>query len=326
MTAVQASDDIYRSANGAEHYFNGGKANYHSHQHNNGDRVLPAAFANDVFSHLTLYTGNTMVTGTTGLLNTSLKKSNQELVSAIDHTLHWSLESAQIQGRAISIADNSTLGPLEEDRSKYEITVKLFFLSPYGSSEPLSVDHLHNAIQHLESALSIPSIKIDHFILAIPNQVFDENDLDPSEIEAFTEDVQGLYLPIWKRLSELRQSGQIGRLGVSEFSKQQLEVLKAAATEVGAVVPEINQVNLHDCCVLPKGLIEYAKAEGIELLTHGDSSDILPKSTLASLLQPHLPATSASLLEPNYVLKYSVLISSRGLISRKGYIVDAGSE
>ncbi|KAF9150459.1 hypothetical protein BG015_007738 [Linnemannia schmuckeri] len=324
MTAVQATDDIHNG----QHYFTNGKANYHGNGTQNRDRVLPAAFSKDVFSHLTLFTGNTMVTGTTGLLNTSLKKSNQELVSAIDHALSWSLESAQIHGRAITIADSSTLGPLEEDRSKYEITVKLFFLSPHGSSEPLSVDHLHNAIQHLETALAATStnIKIDHFILAIPNQTFDENELDSSEIEHFTEDVQSLYLPIWKRLSELRQTGKIGRLGVSEFSKQQLEILKAAAVQVEAVVPEINQVNLEDCCVLPKGLIEYAKAEGIELLTHGDSSDILPKSTLASLLQPHLAATSVSLLEPNFVLKYSVLISSRGLISRKGYIVDAGSE
>ncbi|KAF9538813.1 hypothetical protein EC957_006185 [Mortierella hygrophila] len=325
MTAVQASDNTYH-ING-QHHFNG-KAAYHSNVIQNGDRVLPAAFSKDVFSHLTLFTGNTMVTGTTGLLNSTTKKSNQELVSAIDHTLNWSLESAQVHGRAITIADNATLVPLEDDRSKYEITVKLFFLSPHGSSEPLSIDHLYNAIQDLETALSVASgnLKIDHFILAIPNQTFDENDLDSSEIDQFTEDVQKLYLPIWKRLSELRQAGRIGRLGVSEFSKQQLEILKAAAVHVGAVVPEINQVNLQDCCVLPKGLIEYAKAEGIELLTHGDSSDILPKSTLASLLQPHLAATSASLLEPNFVLKYSVLISSRGLISRKGYIVDAGSE
>jgi diketogulonate reductase-like aldo/keto reductase len=152
--------------------------------------------------------------------------------------------------------------------------VKLFFLSPQGSSDPLSVNHLHNAIQHLETAIGATStgIKIDHFILAIPNQTFDENGLDPSEIEQFTEDVQVFYLPIWKRLSELRQSGKIGRLGVSEFSKQQLEILKVAAVNVGAVAPEINQVNLHDCCVLPKELIEYAKTEGIELLTHGDSS------------------------------------------------------
>ncbi|KAH7052990.1 hypothetical protein BKA57DRAFT_456935 [Linnemannia elongata] len=325
MTAVQASDDTYH-ANG-QHHFNG-KAVYHSNGTQNGGSALPAAFSKDVFSHLTLFTGNTMVTGTTGLLNSTAKKSNQELVSAIDHTLNWSLESAQIHGHAITIADNVTLGPLEDDRSKYEITVKLFFLSPHGSSEPLSVDHLHNAIQQLETALSVTSgnLKIDHFILAIPNQTFDENDLDSSEIDQFTEDVQTLYLPIWKRLSELQQTGRIGRLGVSEFSKQQLEILKAAAVQVGAAVPQINQVNLQDCCVLPKGLIDYAKAEGIELLTHGDSSDILPKSTLASLLQPHLPATSASLLEPNFVLKYSVLITSRGLISRKGYIVDAGSE
>lgn len=152
--------------------------------------------------------------------------------------------------------------------------MKLFFLSPHGSSEPLSVDHLHNAIQQLETALSVTSgnLKIDHFILAIPNQTFDENDLDSSEIDQFTEDVQTLYLPIWKRLSELQQTGRIGRLGVSEFSKQQLEILKAAAVQVGAAVPQINQVNLQDCCVLPKGLIDYAKAEGIELFTHGDSS------------------------------------------------------
>jgi len=37
------------------------------------------AFANNAFSHLTLYTGNTMRTGTTGQLTTNLKKSNQEV-------------------------------------------------------------------------------------------------------------------------------------------------------------------------------------------------------------------------------------------------------
>lgn len=73
MTAVQASDDTYHT-NG-QHYFNG-KAAYHSNGTQNGDR---AAFSKDVFSHLTLFTGNTMVTGTTGLLNSTSKKSNQEV-------------------------------------------------------------------------------------------------------------------------------------------------------------------------------------------------------------------------------------------------------
>ena len=76
MTAVQASDDTYHT-NG-QHHFNG-KAVYHSNGTQNGGSALPAAFSKDVFSHLTLFTGNTMVTGTTGLLNSTAKKSNQEV-------------------------------------------------------------------------------------------------------------------------------------------------------------------------------------------------------------------------------------------------------
>lgn len=51
--------------------------------HGNGHRANGEAqhsvVANTAFSHLTLYTGNTMRTGTTGQLNTTLKKSNQEV-------------------------------------------------------------------------------------------------------------------------------------------------------------------------------------------------------------------------------------------------------
>ncbi|KAG0259755.1 hypothetical protein BG011_002404 [Mortierella polycephala] len=307
--------------------FNGSKGqHYAAYEKQSKSRTGPVAFAQDTFSHLALYTGNTMRTGTTAQLATSQKKSNQELLSAVEDTLHNSLESSQVEGSAITIADKNTLGALEGDRSKYEITVKMFFISPAGSSTALSVDQLNRAVKYLQTALGTSNLLIDHFILALPNQTFDENGLDQAELEAFTEDVAHLYWPIWKQLSELRQGGQIGRLGVAEFSKQQLEILKTAAVSKGAVGPEVNQVNLHDCCVLPKDLIEYSKAEGIELLTHGDATNILPKSTFASLLQPHLPATSASSLTPNFVLKYSALITNRGLISRKGYIIDATAE
>ncbi|KAF8980882.1 serine/threonine protein kinase [Entomortierella lignicola] len=240
------------------------------------------------------------------------------LVSAVEDTLLHSLSSAQIDGSHITVADQQSLGPLKDDRSKYDITAKIFFLSPAGATTPISVDQLDLAVQNLGVALSSSDVTIDHFILSIPNQTFDENELDEEELSAFTSNLQELYLPVWERLSELRKSGKIARLGVAEFSKQQLEILKAAAVAKGVAVPEINQVNLHDCCVLPKDLIEYTKAEGIELLTHGDSTNILPKSTLASLLQPHLPVASDSTLTPNFVLKYSVLLSGRGLIEKKG--------
>ncbi|KAF9916561.1 hypothetical protein BX616_003445 [Lobosporangium transversale] len=307
MTVIHASQDLYSASNGQSHTLDHIPVNKHF------KRTQPVAFAQEKFQHLTLYTGNTIRTGTTGQLNVSLKKSNQELVSAVEESLFSSLVSARINGNHITIADAASLGALDGDRSKYDIT----------APTPLSVDDLNLAFENLQTALGASSHVIDHFILAIPNQTFDENGLDEADLEAFTNDVEQLYLPIWKRLSELRTGGQIGRLGVAEFSKQQLEAFKTVALNNGAAAPEIDQVNLDDCCVLPKDLIEYAKAEGIELLTHGDATNILPKSTLSSLLRPHLPVTSDSTLTPNFVLKYSALLSGRGLLVRKGYIVNA---
>ncbi|KAI1319140.1 hypothetical protein EDD11_004783 [Mortierella claussenii] len=333
MTAIHATGGLYEATS------NGHNGGHHAHEHaislhtnsnKSKSRAQPVSFSQNVFSHLTLYSGNTIRTGTTGQLNTTLKKSNQELVSAVEDTLLFSLDAAQIDGSHITIADQASLGPLEGDRAKYDITgkytFKLFFLSSAGVSAPLSVDELDRAIQNLGTVMGAASdLRIDHFILAIPNQTFDENGLDEAELKAFVVDVDQLYLPVWKRLSELQEQGRIGRLGVAEFSKQQLEILKDAAVKNGVVAPKVNQVNLQDCCVLPKDLIDYAKAEGIELLTHGDATNILPKSTLSSLLQPHLPATSESTLAPSTVLKYSALLSGRGLITRKGYIVEASA-
>jgi diketogulonate reductase-like aldo/keto reductase len=194
----------------------------------------------------------------------------------------------------------------------------MFYL-PVREGTSLSVEQVDVALANLETALGLPDIKVDHFILSLPHQSFDENGLDESEVEAFTTEIKTIVMPVWKKLSELRQSGRIGRLGVAEFSKQQLEILKnlATAESVNAVAPEVNQVNLQDCCVLPRDLIKYAKENTIELLTHGDAVEILPKNTFAALLEPHLPGSAAS-LTPNFVLKYSTFITYRGLISKKG--------
>ena len=36
------------------------------------------------------------------------------------------------------------------------------------------------------------------------------------------------------------------------------------------IKPLVNQVNLESCCVMPKDLVEYAKENDIQLLTHND--------------------------------------------------------
>ncbi|KAG0226083.1 hypothetical protein BGW41_004282 [Actinomortierella wolfii] len=296
--------------------------------HSNGINGITAAgtgaaqsIAQQAFSNLTLYTGNTMRTGTTGMTNSQLKKSNQELISALEDTLLHSMNTAQIKGNTITIRDETSLGSLEEERSKYEITAKLFYLAP-SSNGPLSVQTIDAAVQNVETVLG--TSKIDHFILSLPNQIFDENGTDEEELQGFAEELERSVLPVWKRLSTLRQSGQIGRLGVAELSKQQLELLKAKSAAIGAVAPEINQVNLADCCVLPKDLVEYAKREGIELLTHGDAHDILPQTTFVQLFQPYLTA-SVPKLRPTFVIKYSAFITSRGLVTKKGYIINAST-
>jgi len=48
--------------------------------------------------------------------------------------------------------------------------------------------------------------------------------------------------------------------------------------------------------------------------------EILPSATFSSILKPYLPATAATALSPNFVLKYSAFITSRGLITKKGYV------
>ncbi|KAF9978046.1 hypothetical protein BGZ73_003973 [Actinomortierella ambigua] len=310
MTALTSAVE---STNG--HHTNGIKS------HANGHTAAAEAIAKQEFSHLTLYTGNTMRTGTTGMTNAQPHKSNQELISALEDTLLHSMNTAHVKGNAITIRDETSLGSLEEERSKYEITAKLFYL-PTSGDRPLSVQAIDTAIQNVETVLG--ASKIDHFILSLPKQVFDENGTDEEELQEFEEELNRSVLPVWSHLSALRQSGQIGRLGVAEFSKQQLELLKAKATATGGVAPEINQVNLADCCVLPRDLVEYAKKEGIELLTHGDAHDLLPQNTFAKLLEPYLTASSAK-IHPNFVVKYSAFIHSRGLVTKKGYIIDASA-
>ncbi|KAF9181199.1 hypothetical protein BGZ51_005591 [Haplosporangium sp. Z 767] len=318
-----------RSGNGAVH--TDGYSNGNGSQVSTGP-VPPTkpAFVNDTFSNLTLYTGNTMRTGTTGQLNTNLKKSNRELIAAVQETLLYSLNTARIKGDTITITDETILAPLEADRSSYEITAKMFYLPKVtgaGTGTPLSTELLNVAIADLEIALNISGIKIDHFILALPNQTFDENGLDDSEVEAFAAEIRSSVMPVWTKLSELHRAGRIGRLGVADFSRQQLEILQSAIEEDkegAAILPTIDQVNLQDCCVLPKDLIQYSKEYGIELLTHGDSTHILPEQTLKEMLEPYLP-NAAKVLTPNFVLKYSALITSRGLVTKKGYIVDASS-
>ncbi|KAI5821253.1 NADP-dependent oxidoreductase domain-containing protein [Pyronema omphalodes] len=202
--------------------------------------------------------------------------------------------------------------PLAEERSEYDVTVKLFHLSsaPTTSHEA----HTRDAVKRVLENLGIETI--DLLILSLPGINFDADDFAN---EDSTEDVEA-WLATYRTLEELHQDGMISRLGISEFGTTRLEKLLPRTT----IKPSVNQINVRDCCVVPKPLILFAKQEGIELLTHNDCTDILPQETLQNVLVDEFALLGEERkVLPQWVAKYTAVIRSRGVVENKGYIAMA---
>lgn len=74
----------------------------------------------------------------------------------------------------------------------------------------------------------------------------------------------------WKRLEQQRESGRLIRLGVAEFSYEELDAILSDPSIT--VKPVVNQINVDQCCKMPSQLIELAKRHNVELLHNGDCS------------------------------------------------------
>ncbi|CAG8452483.1 4948_t:CDS:2 [Funneliformis caledonium] len=227
---------------------------------------------------------------------------------------------------------------LTEDRDDYEVTAKLFYLPPSStsiieSSTPPS-QFITQSVYHLFKLLGINTI--DTFIIYFNGFMFDgsneisnkfnktsnmKNNRDDDLNNHGKSDIDNL-LEAWKELETLHKKNMIYKLGVSEFTKNQLENFIKAVE----VPPKIDQINF-DCCAIPKEIIEFAKKNNIELLSHNDSTDILPSTTFQKIIDD-ANTNKVRLnkdLSPRWVLKYSVMIPDRGVINNKGYIVMAST-
>lgn len=245
--------------------------------------------------------------------------------------------------------------PLTEPRESYDVTCKLFFLPGIPSSRRCR--HTKEAIELVLKELGIENI--DLLIVSFPGVSFDADDEEDAE-EGEGEEVGGsageeedqsaansssshsdiesegldAQVKTWRVLETLHSKGVISQLGVSEFSSDRL----AKFLPEVAVRPTVDQINVKDCCVVPKSLIMYAKENKIELLTHADCMDILPPGTTRELLGPG--KDSAGLLaakadagpeepglkgdvEPQWVIKYTAVVKNRGVIENKGYFAVA---
>ncbi|PYI07890.1 Aldo/keto reductase [Aspergillus sclerotiicarbonarius CBS 121057] len=299
---------------------------------------------------LILSTSNLMTSGST-VIRPPTEKSNVELINSLranfhaaqssspdPHPTNWTKPSAH--GLYIPATDFTT--GLSEERSQYDITVKLFYLPGIPASRRCA--HTREAIDLVLKELHVDSI--DLLIVSFPGILFDADDDSEEEEEGGgggssdngseePDDFDNSIIQTWRSLEELQEQGMIAQLGVSEFGSERL----ARFLPFTKVKPSVDQINLKDCCVVPKSLILYAKQERIQLLTHNDCNDILPVGTTRELLgpgekgvgilasAPHKQDGIQGDVEPQWVVKYTAVVKDRGVVENKGYfaLADVGS-
>ncbi|KAL5333341.1 putative gamma-cysteine synthetase regulatory subunit [Aspergillus crustosus] len=227
---------------------------------------------------------------------------------------------------------------LAEERPQYDITVKIFYLPGIPISRRCA--HTRQAIDLVLKDLHVDSI--DLLIVSFPGILFDaEDDSEEEDVNSIEDgseepsDDNDSLIQTWRALEKLHAEGKIAQLGVAEFGSERL----ARFLPHTKVKPSVDQINLKDCCVVPKSLILYAKQEKIQLLTHNDCNDILPVGTTRELLGPGergawILASSPDGgdgvqgdVETQWVVKYTAVVKDRGVVENKGYfaLADVGS-
>ncbi|KAF7589178.1 hypothetical protein BBP40_004707 [Aspergillus hancockii] len=244
----------------------------------------------------------------------------------------WTRETSD--GLYIPATDFAQHG-LAEERSQYDITVKLFYLPGIPASRRCA--HTREAIDLVLKELHVESI--DLLIVSFPGILFDAEDDSEEEVSSDNgseepDDFDSM-VQTWRVLESLQEKGMISQLGVAEFGSERL----ARFLPHTKIKPSVDQINLKDCCVVPKSLILYAKQENIQLLTHNDCMDILPIGTTRELLGPGekgagILASVADAedgiqgdVEPQWVVKYTAVVKDRGVVENKGYfaLADMGN-
>ncbi|KAI0134440.1 glutamate-cysteine ligase modifier subunit [Xylariales sp. AK1849] len=215
---------------------------------------------------------------------------------------------------------------LQEERTQYEITLKLFFLPTTPASE--RSQYVEAALHLVKKELGVNDV--DLLIASFPGMSFEgdcewEADKMNSTMGNDEEEVHS-----WSALEKLHQEGQIQRLGIAEFGTEKLSNFIKKVN----IRPAVDQINIKNCCNVPPPLTTLAKEESIELLTHSDCTDILPSGTLRELLGQGVrgagvladESTNDGLkgnLIPQWVVKYTAFVKDRGVIENKGYFAGA---
>ncbi|XP_029474093.1 glutamate--cysteine ligase regulatory subunit [Rhinatrema bivittatum] len=218
-------------------------------------------------------------------LNEWSLKISSDLVLESPNTLECSITEA-----------TETINP--EEREEMKVSAKLFVSGSDFSS-------VRDAVNMARSALGIA--QLDSVIIA-PPPLEDGVDLSLQHLQ-----------PYWAELENLVQNEKIIAIGTSDLDKSLLEQLYLWAQ----VKPNSNQVNLASCCVMPPDLTAFAKELDIQLLTHNDPKELLSEASFQEAIKESIQNSQANEWTPLWLLRYSVIVKSRGIIKSKGYILQA---
>ncbi|OGM45279.1 gamma-cysteine synthetase regulatory subunit [Aspergillus bombycis] len=276
-----------------------------------------------------LFTGENLMEsgGHTVIRQASTEKSNVELINS----LRSNFQTAQ----QLSSAETTTT-PRYRAWTR-ETEDGLYIPAIDFAQRGLAEEKAQEAIDLVLKDLHVDSI--DLLIVSFPGILFDAEDDSEEEVASDTgseepDDFDSM-IRTWRVLEDLKEQGMISQLGVAEFGSERL----ARFLPHTKVKPSVDQINLKDCCVVPKSLILYAKSENIQLLTHNDCMDILPIGTTRELLGPGekgagILASSPDAadgiqgdVEPQWVVKYTAVVKDRGVVENKGYfaLADMGT-
>ncbi|KAM7199530.1 putative glutamate-cysteine ligase [Naviculisporaceae sp. PSN 640] len=218
---------------------------------------------------------------------------------------------------------------LQEEPSQYDITVKLFFLP--NSSPAERSQYAREALDLVRKELQV--LEVDLLVVSFPGMSFDGDCSWEADRQNAHQGNDEEELATWPAIENLQRDGLVKKLGIAEFGSEKL----ARFLKKVEVRPTVNQINIKNCCDVPPPLIKLAKEEGIELLVHSDTTDILSKGTLRELLGQGLqgagiladpesdssPGLKGDLI-PQWVVKYTAVVRDRGVIENKGYFASAG--
>jgi glutamate--cysteine ligase regulatory subunit len=215
---------------------------------------------------------------------------------------------------------------LQEEREQYEITLKLFFLPSARADQRAA--YIEAALGFVQKELQIKDV--DLVIASFPGISFEGDCEWEADKKNGTMGNDEEELQTWTTLEKFHEQGAIRRLGIAEFGSQNLAKFLSSVK----VAPQVNQINIKNCCSVPPPLAELAKKDRIELLTHSDCTDILPAGTLRELLGPDPPGAGLLAgkgnpeglqgdLVPQWVIKYTAVVKNRGVIENKGYFAGA---